>query len=236
MEIVNSITLSGKIEAPVQLMETEGYHGAVFTIATELECSREIIRVITFTEACIKVCGEMVTEQNIGKRVAVSGRLGRDKKQDAELYRPVDYSNPAVSKTNVISDPVYSACKNRLDGMDEKKMQYLQQRLDQLDCQVHSLDRVCVAYGKTSMICPVAYYMLYELSYKHKEGRLKNWNILAKELCRSKTSIKKGIDFIIHLVYLIYDSEYTTEELVNLDTEGLKKSLPEDILETAVKY
>lgn len=77
MEIVNSITLSGKLESPVQLMETEGYHGAVITISTELECSREIIRVITFTEACIKACGEMDTEQNLGKRVAVSGRLGR---------------------------------------------------------------------------------------------------------------------------------------------------------------
>ena len=94
MEIINSITLSGKIEAPVQLMEAEGYHGAVFTISTELECSREIIRVITFTEACIKVCGEMVAEQNIGKRVAVSGRLGRDKKQElyilAFLFYPLD--------------------------------------------------------------------------------------------------------------------------------------------------
>ena len=180
---------------------------------------------------------ETIENNNINERCSIKHEMMLIKeKQDAELYRPVDYSNPAVSKTNVISDPVYSACKNRLDGMDEKKMQYLQQRLDQLDCQVHSLDRVCVAYGKTSMICPVAYYMLYELSYKHKEGRLKNWNILAKELCRSKTSIKKGIDFIIHLVYLIYDSEYTTEELVNLDTEGLKKLLPEDILETAVKY
>ena len=26
MEIINIITLSGKIEAPVQLMEAEGYH------------------------------------------------------------------------------------------------------------------------------------------------------------------------------------------------------------------
>ena len=94
MEIVNSITLSGKLEAPVQLMEAEGYHGAVFTISTELECSREIIRVITFTEACIKACGEMVTEQNIGKRVAVCGRLGRDKKQElyilAFFFYPID--------------------------------------------------------------------------------------------------------------------------------------------------
>ena len=135
---------------------------------------------------------------------------------EISFLRARDISQFRLSETYHIHDPVFDAYIRLNESDASKRLDMLEKEINIIRERLAQLTRVCVAYNRLVDIVPKAYIMVFELVYTPTEQRRYAWKSFVSEFGCSKRAISEGINLVLGLIRLLYNSEYSTPQIGNL--------------------
>ena len=127
-----------------------------------------------------------------------------------------DISQLRLSETYHIHDPVFDAYIRLNESDASQRLDMLEQEINSIRERLAELARVCAAYNRLVDVVPKAYIMVFELVYTPMEQRRYAWKTFVSEFGCSKRAISEGINLVLGLIHLLYNSEYSTPQIGNL--------------------